>query len=113
MEWIPRHLAGACSGDSPLLGQISRQFIGIRHDLLPEIVELILMDMDMPNMDGLTATRYLRMKEVKSKIYALTGNTDAKSIEECLDAGCDGHLEKPFDLEKLNSVIESLRPSTS
>jgi len=83
----------------------------ISHGLRREF-ELILMDMDMPNMDGLTATRYLRMKEVKSKIYALTGNTDAKSVDECLDAGCDGHLEKPFDLEKLNSVIESLRTPT-
>ncbi len=71
-------------------------------------VDLILMDMDMPAMDGLTAVRYLRAKGLSTPIYALTGNTSAESIQECHDAGCDGYLSKPLETEKLKSIILSL-----
>jgi signal transduction histidine kinase/ActR/RegA family two-component response regulator len=71
--------------------------------------DLILMDMDMPKMDGLTAVRYLRDKGINTKIYALTGNTSNDSIQECLEAGCDGHLANPFDIEKILTVLNSSR----
>jgi signal transduction histidine kinase/CheY-like chemotaxis protein len=71
--------------------------------------DLILMDMDMPKMDGLTAVRYLRDKGINTKTYALTGNTSNDSIQQCLEAGCDGHLAKPFDMEKILTVLNSLR----
>lgn len=71
--------------------------------------DLILMDMDMPKMDGLTAVRHLRDKGINTKTYALTGNTSSDSIQQCLDAGCDGHLAKPFDMEKIITVLNSLR----
>ena len=70
--------------------------------------DLILMDMDMPKMDGMTAVRYLRSKGVGTKTYALTGNTSSESIEECNDAGCDGHLAKPFELDKIVAVLKSV-----
>ncbi|MBL4797022.1 MAG: response regulator [Oleispira sp.] len=73
--------------------------------------DLILMDMDMPKMDGVTAVRYLRSKGINTKTYALTGNTSSGSIAECIDAGCDGHLAKPFELEKIVAVLESVEKS--
>ena len=74
-------------------------------------VDLILMDIEMPMMDGITAVRYLREKGFDKPIYALTGNVDDTTINECLAAGCLGHLSKPIDTEKLYGVINSvLRP---
>ena len=62
----------------------------------------------MPAMDGLTAVRYLRAKGLSTPIYALTGNTSAESVQECLDAGCEGYLSKPLETAKLKSIILSL-----
>ena len=71
-------------------------------------VDMILMDMQMPNMDGLTAVRYLRGKGFDKPIYALTANETAESIKECKDAGCEGHLSKPLDTAKLSELIRHI-----
>jgi len=73
--------------------------------------DLILMDMNMPNMDGLVAVTHLREKDIATPIYALTGNVDDASMEECRNAGCDGHLAKPFDRSKLDLILQGLRQS--
>jgi len=65
--------------------------------------------MDMPIMDGLAATTALRAKGYSIPIYALTGNVDPESIHECQKAGCDGHLSKPLDTEKLSALIQALK----
>ncbi len=75
---------------------------------LNDDVDLILMDMQMPNMDGLTAVNYLRGKGFIKPIYALTANETAESIQECKDAGCDGHLSKPLDTGRLTSLINEI-----
>jgi len=72
-------------------------------------IDLILMDMDMPIMDGMTAVIALRAKGFNMPIYALTGNVSPESIQECVDAGCQGHLAKPLDIKKLSDVIQSLQ----
>lgn len=62
--------------------------------------DLILMDMDMPVMDGLAATRAVRGSEAPGQhvpIIALTGSVSRQDIENCLAAGMDGHLAKPVD----------------
>jgi len=76
--------------------------------VLRDDADMVLMDMDMPNMDGLTAVSYLRTKGFSLPIVALSGNIDEESVKLCMEAGCTGHLAKPLDLDKLNSVIESL-----
>ncbi len=70
--------------------------------------DLILMDMEMPTMDGMTAVKYLRAKGFDKPIYALTANETSVAIQECIDAGCNGHLFKPLDTEKLREVIQSV-----
>ena len=59
--------------------------------------DFILMDINMPNRDGLAATRYLRDKGYTVPIYALTAETSKEEINKAMDAGCDGFLNKPLN----------------
>jgi two-component system, sensor histidine kinase and response regulator len=70
--------------------------------------EIILMDMQMPNMDGLTATRLIRQDERFSElpIVAMTANAMQSHEAECLAAGMNDFIVKPFDPGQLYSVIQ-------
>ncbi|GAB3262075.1 hypothetical protein GCM10027347_27520 [Larkinella harenae] len=69
--------------------------------------ELILMDMQMPVMDGLEATQLIRQSVVKQPvIVALTANTLEGNEQACLDAGMDDFLGKPIKLEELMIKFE-------
>ncbi|GLU52783.1 response regulator [Dyadobacter frigoris] len=68
---------------------------------------LILMDMQMPFMDGLESTRLIRQTIVKQPvIIALTANTMGGVEQECLEAGMDDYLGKPIKVEELMSKLE-------
>jgi len=69
--------------------------------------DLILMDLSMPNMDGLTATRKLRAIATLDHvpIVALTANVMRGDKERSLDAGCDGYIGKPIDVDKLPDEV--------
>lgn len=75
--------------------------------------DLIIMDVEMPVMDGLEATRCIRRRETdrglpRLPILALTANVQPSDIEACLQAGMDGFLSKPFDREALDEAITRL-----
>jgi signal transduction histidine kinase len=73
-----------------------------------ETFDLILMDVQMPEMDGLEATRHIRaMAGANSQvpILALTAQTFAEQVALCLDAGMNGHVAKPVDYAILNRAI--------
>jgi signal transduction histidine kinase/ActR/RegA family two-component response regulator len=75
--------------------------------------DLILMDVQMPEMDGLEATAVIRQLEVSTgrhiPIVAFTAHAMAEDRKRFLAAGTDGYLTKPFSPEQLHAVIASLR----
>jgi PAS domain S-box-containing protein len=72
--------------------------------------DLVFMDLQMPNIDGLNATKIIRSLKLSKQPYiiALTGNVFVEDIKECYESGMDNFLSKPLDLETLKTVMNSL-----
>lgn len=77
--------------------------------------DLILMDVQMPLMDGYEATRIIRKElNVLTPIVAMTANVMIQDIEKCLAAGMDAHIGKPFEVEDFyGTLLEALHVSVS
>ena len=75
--------------------------------------DLILMDIQMPVMDGYTAVRHIRALDREDakrvKIYAMTANAFAEDIQKARDAGMDGHIAKPIDIQLLMQVLRQFQ----
>ena len=82
-----------------------------------EAFDAVLMDMQMPVMDGLEATREIRAKEQQLgkhvTIIAMTANAMIGDRERCLEAGMDEYIPKPVDVMKLVEVLEKINPQAS
>jgi len=75
----------------------------------PDKYDIIFMDIQMPVMDGLEATRRIRAlpecRHDRLPIIAMTANVFKEDIDECIEAGMDSHLSKPLDIEKVFEVL--------
>ena len=74
--------------------------------------DLILMDLQMPEMDGIEATRRIRAgvcnnSNTNTLIIAITANTDDENIQKCLDAGMNDHISKPINRRVLKNILEN------
>ncbi len=78
--------------------------------------DIVLMDIQMPKMDGLEATQFIREKldypKNKIPILGLSAHAMTEEKEECLKAGMDGYMTKPFDAEVLIGTINTLIGNT-
>jgi CheY-like chemotaxis protein len=75
-------------------------------------IDLVLMDVMMPEMDGLTAMREIRRRSEWSRlpIIALTAKAMRDDRDKCLAAGANDYIAKPLDVEKLLSLIRVWMP---
>ena len=75
-----------------------------------EAFDVVLMDVEMPEMDGIEATRAMREKEKAAgghtRIVAMTGHTTARDHKRLLEAGMDAHIAKPFEADALWEILE-------
>jgi|GEM_PF-1308425 len=75
----------------------------------PDKYDIVFMDIQMPHMDGLEATRQIRELDIKNiktlPIIAMTANVFREDIEECEKAGMNAHLGKPLDVAKVIQVL--------
>lgn len=70
-----------------------------------EPFDVILLDMQMPGLDGYTVAQLLRARGNRTPVIALTASDTAVDRERCLDSGCDDHLPKPIHREKLIQTL--------
>jgi two-component system, NarL family, response regulator LiaR len=84
------------------IAQNGVQAVELAVELEPDV---ILMDVMMPMMDGLEATREIRKRGLKSQVLILTGTDAPMSSEEAAKAGANGYLRKEQSIEDLRSVL--------
>ncbi|KAF3436032.1 hypothetical protein FNV43_RR23124 [Rhamnella rubrinervis] len=74
-----------------------------------KIFDLILMDLDMPVMNGIEATRKLRAMGIRNTIVGVSSRSVNEHIQEFVEAGLDDYQEKPLTISKLLSILRKVR----
>jgi PAS domain S-box-containing protein len=105
---LGHHPVITINGREALDSWLAAQIAGTPYDL-------VLMDVQMPDLDGIEATRQIRAHEVerslaRTRILALTANTLVEDRYACFEAGMDGFLVKPLDRDKLADALDGLKP---
>lgn len=67
---------------------------------------LVLMDINMPGLDGFAATRQLRDKGFQAPIIVLTGSEDENDRKQAMDAGCTDYVLKTLDMDNVEDIID-------
>ncbi len=75
------------------------------HLLVGTPFDLVLLDMQLPGIDGFTTVQRLRERGVTTPVLALTADNTPANVERCLAAGCNGHLGKPVDFGLLRRSL--------
>ncbi|BAY48715.1 multi-sensor hybrid histidine kinase [Scytonema sp. HK-05] len=79
-----------------------------------QMYDVVLMDIQMPKMDGLTATRHICQewsKDQRPRIIAMTAYATDYAREQCLEAGMDDYISKPIEIEKLVQALSQCQPN--
>lgn len=82
------------------------------HELEQAVPDIILLDVNLPGMNGLDLARQLRQEERYSTvpIIAITANVLVGDREKCLEAGCNDYMPKPIDIRKLREMMRTYMP---
>lgn len=91
------------AGIDPVLVEDGQQAID---SALSETFDLILLDVQMPNVDGLTAARTLRQSGIKTPIVSLSAGALTSDVLKAIEAGCSMHLAKPFTKESFFDMLK-------
>ena len=103
-QFIARSILGKWNTETDLAANGKEAIESVRQ----KTYDLILMDMQMPVMDGLTATRIIRQElKISTPVIALTAFATKEAIDKALDAGMNGYLTKPFEEETLFAQLLS------
>ena len=90
--------------------------VDILRNVKPGEIDVVFMDLQMPVMNGLDATREIRKLEnpyaSKIPIIAMTADAFSENIAECLEAGMNGHIAKPIDINNVIRELRKLRQTT-
>jgi len=96
-------------GHSPVLAQNGKEAVSLASS---EVFDLVFMDVQMPEMDGLAATRAIRQRETMDgthlPIYAMTAHAMKGDRERCLESGMDGYLTKPIRFSDVERTLANL-----
>jgi CheY-like chemotaxis protein len=91
-------------GYKPAMASNGREAL---QQLTVEKFDLIMMDVQMPELDGLEATRIIKQeKRLQPVIIAMTANAMESDRKECLEAGMDDYISKPIRLNDMVTMIE-------
>ena len=98
-------------------GEIVLNRVTQRHENKSSPFDVILMDLQMPVMDGLEATRRLRKMEeedhsgepMRFKVIGLSANSEEDTTQQAFEAGIDSFIPKPFDIQSFYTVMEGLK----
>ncbi len=82
------------------------------HALEQEVPDIILLDVNLPGINGLDLARQLRQNERYQEvpIIAITANVLVGDREKCLEAGCNDYMPKPIDIRKLREMMRLYMP---
>ena len=106
---LGHHAVITTNGEEALESWLGARSAGAPYDL-------VLMDIQMPRLDGIETTKRIRAREAgqpgrQTPILALTANTLVEDRYACFEAGMDGFLIKPLDREKLTEALAGLAAS--
>lgn len=101
-----------CEGHAILRAQNAEEAREVLHRVTPD---LILMDIQMPGMDGLSLTRLLKANPAYQRVHvvALTSFAMKGDEQKALEAGCDGYITKPIDTRKFPVQVAEILHRTA
>jgi len=108
---INQKVAGALLKKAGHSVQVAQNGLEATALITREQFDIVLMDMHMPEMDGLAATRAIRAltsQAASVPIVALTASGSLSDIQVCLDAGMNYFLVKPFKMDRFDSILAEI-----
>ncbi len=95
------------TGDVQVVGEAAngQEAVALAEELCPDVV---VMDLEMPVVDGIAAARTIRQRELAQRIIVLSVHADAEAMQRAREAGADVFVDKAASLETLLSVIVAI-----